>query len=208
MILLSLVAFIVSVKYYGRHKTLRIFPYYLGFSLLQSAADCYRHMAFKGEHIPTMLGLMVDTAFLVFEFLVCNLFILHFISVAGRRLILIVNAVVYVVLLIALYAVKFPTIPFTSLFLLQSIALIPPCLVYFFELFLTVNAKSLKDQPPFWIVTGILFLNGWSIPLYLSLDYLGAYAGSAFALNDVLYSILFILLIRAYRCSPEGWTAA
>jgi len=205
MILIALVTFIISLKYYGRHRILRIFSYYLGFSLLQSAVDCYRHMIGKGAHIPTLYALIVDTAFLVFEFSVCTLFILQFISAEKRRLILKINTVLYFVLLALLFVLKFPDVPFAWLFLLQSIVLVPPCLVYFYELFITVNSQSLKDQPPFWIVTGILFLNSCSIPLYLSLDYLGRYADSAFALNDILYSIFFILMIRAYRCNSDVW---
>jgi hypothetical protein len=88
-------------------------------------------------------------------------------------------------------------------FLLESVFLVPPCLLYFYERFLTVNLQPLKEQPSFWVVTGVLFLNSCSIPLQLTFGYLGKYREAAFSLNYILYSIFFILLIRAYLCSPE-----
>jgi hypothetical protein len=60
----------------------------------------------------------------------------------------------------------------------------------------------LKNQPSFWIITGILFLNTSSIPMLLTAGLLGNYSAAAFCLNFILYSILFILIIRAYLCTP------
>jgi hypothetical protein len=83
--------------------------------------------------------------------------------------------------------------------------LVPPCLIYFYQLFQTNDPQPLKDQPAFWVITGVLFLKACSIPLLLTVDLMTGYQNSAYTLNYILYTVLFVLLIRAYLCpSPKS----
>jgi len=203
MILIAIVALVVSLKLYYRHRSLRFFSYYIGLSLIQSGADFYRHLAPKHDPFAYELIVIADIVFIVFEFSLCTFFILRYITGKARRWAVKLNATTFFIFLVLFLVHKLPIIVFSKLWLVESVALVPPCLIYFYELFLTVNSRSLKEQPSFWIVTGVLFLNSCSIPLLVSLEYLGSLEGTLFGLNDILYSILFVLIIRAFRCRPE-----
>src|SRR5258706_12620531 len=50
---------------------------------------------------------------------------------------------------------------------LEFLLLIPPCLTYFFELLKSDASLNFSRRPSFWIVTGICFYSGASIPFYL-----------------------------------------
>jgi hypothetical protein len=91
----------------------------------------------------------------------------------------------------------------TAYYSLATIFLVPPCLVYFYELFMTVNLRSITNQPAFWIVTGLFFLNACNVPLMMTAAYLENYFDAAYSLNYILFGIFFILLIRAYLCTPD-----
>lgn len=215
MILVTVAALVISIRYYSRHRNLRIFTYYIAFSLLQSTTDIFA-LLFVPAHgkptriFPLVLALTTGLAFMLFEFIICNLFILHYITSPLRRRIIRINALGYFVLLILTFTLASKYIhilPYSSL-LLESVFLVPPCLFYFYELFQTVNLQPLKEQPSFWVITGILFLNASSIPLQLTEHFLGSYSEAAYTLNYILYIVLFILLIKAYLCTPEKLTNA
>jgi hypothetical protein len=144
---------------------------------------------------------------MLFSFIACNLFILHYIGSPLKRRIIRINGLLYFGVLI--FAAAKTSFRLSEMFLAvsESIFLVPPCLVYFYELFSTVNLRPLKNQPAFWVVTGMLFLNASIIPLYLTVEYLGNYTMQSYTLNYILYSIFFILLIRAYLCPPENSAA-
>ena len=211
MILLALIALVISLKYHSRHRNLRIFTYYIAFSLLQSMAAFYRYL-YPHQQYPVLTENISNFSFMLFEFIICNLFIMHYIVSPVRKLIIRINGLVFFVFLFFLILFfpsinKYTRITSAVFYLLESAFLVLPCLIYFYELFLTVNLRPLRDQPSFWVVTGILFLNTCSIPLLLTVNFLGKYREPAIVLNYILYSTLFILLIRAYLCTPEKLTS-
>ena len=202
MMFLALTALVTSIRYYRRHRNLRIFTYYIAFSLVESMVAYFSFVYPKFKFYQSFMLRGTYVCFGVFEFVVCNIFILHYIRSPLRRRIIRINGLLFLLFLIAMMTViRRITV---SIFILDSVFLVPPCLIYFYELFLTVSPKPLKDQPSFWVITAILFLNACSIPLQLTFDFLGRYAEAAYSLNDILYGILFIMLIRAYLCRPEN----
>ena len=204
MIAFTLAALVVSIKYYGRHRVLRIFTYYIAASLLQDLSALYILLCVHSGQLQTdLLEISVNT-FMLFDFIVCNFFILHYISSPLRRRIIRLNGLLFLGLLILFYIRLYPRTLGLSLVPYQCIFLILPCLLFFYELFLTVNPQPLKNQPAFWVVTGILFLHACDVPLMLTVPFLQHYAQAAYSLNYILYSLLFILLIRAYLCTPTS----
>lgn len=208
MIAFTLAALVVSIKYYGRHRGLRIFTYYIAASLLQDLSALYILLCVHSGQLQTdLLEISVNT-FMLFDFIVCNFFILHYISSPLRRRIIRLNGLLFLGLLISFCIRLYPRLFGLSLGLslvpYQCIFLILPCLLFFYELFLTVNPQPLKNQPAFWVVTGILFLHACDVPLMLTVPFLQHYAQAAYSLNYILYSLLFILLIRAYLCTPTS----
>jgi hypothetical protein len=203
MMACTLAALVISIRYYRRHRNLRIFTYYIAFSFLQDMATFYALPYTHSWNLRMVMLVITALGFILFEFIVCNLFILRYIISPVRRRMIRIDCLLFFGILIFMYVGISHRILAGSYAVLESILIVPPCLLYFYELFLTVNIQPLKNQPAFWVVTGILFLHACDILLMLTFKFFGDYADAAFTLNYILYSLLFILLIRAYLCKPE-----
>jgi len=203
MIAAAIAALVVSLKYYRRHKELRAFPWYILFSLMEDGADFYRYAKNQAPGARIVAGI-AGNAFMLFEFILCTCFILLHVSSVLRRRAIKVNAMIYL-LFLAFFCIRKPVLLTVAIwYFFESLFLVLPCLVYFYELFLDVHLQPLTDKPAFWIITGILFLNCCAIPLFLTAGALGKYNEAAFSLNYILYALFFSLLIRAYLCQPAG----
>lgn len=201
MIAAAIAALAVSLKYYNRHRVLHIFTWYTLFSLVQDGTDYYR-WAKNDTGLPRTIAGATGNAFMLFEFIVCIYFILLNVSSALRRRVIKIDAGIFLSFILFCFIRKHFLL-YTSVFwFFESLFLVLPCLVYFYELFLDVHERPLKNQPAFWIITGILFLNCFAIPLFLTTGLLGKYEEAAFSLNYILYALFFSLLIRAYLCRP------
>ena len=167
MVIATVAALVVSIKYYGRHKDLRIFTYYVAFSLIEDVIGLCGYMApdRRSAYLPTSIAI---NSFALFEFIICHLFILHYIMSPKRKLIIKINLFVYPVILAFLLIKNYPASIYTPYFLLGCIFLVIPCLLYYYELFQNVNLQPLKNQPAFWIVTAFLFHNACNIPYALT----------------------------------------
>jgi hypothetical protein len=203
MIVATVAALVVSIKYYGRHKDLRIFTYYVAFSLLEDVIGLWGYMApdRRSAYLPIAIAI---NSFALFEVIICHLFIPHYIMSPKRKLIIKINLFAYLVLLAFILIKKYPASIYTPYFLLGRIFLVLPCLLYFYELFKNVNLQPLKNQPAFWIVTAFLFHSACSIPYALTGAYLGKYQEAATSVLYFLYSIVFLFIIRANLCKPEN----
>jgi hypothetical protein len=207
VIFIILIAFVFSLRHYGRHRALRIIPYYFGCWLLMEGVEIYWYISPRGDRFPNVLS-AIAASFAIFEFCVFSLLILHYVAGAGRRLAVKLNTVIFLIAEIFLYFRAFPRSAVVSMNLLEAAALVPPCVIYFYELFTNMNTKALKDRPSFWVVTGIIFQAAYNASLLLSMEYMGRFSDGAYALGILFYCILFVLFMRAYKCSPEERLAA
>jgi hypothetical protein len=202
MMVATVAALVVSIVYYGRHRELRIFTYYIAFSLVEDGIGICSFMApdWRAAYIPTSIAI---NSFAIFEFIICHLFILHYITSPIRKSILKINLFVYPALLAFIMIKKYPGSIYIPYFLIGNIFMVIPCLFYFYELFQKVDLQPLKDQPAFWIVTAFLFHSACSIPYALTGHFLGKYQVAATTVVYLLYSIVFLFIIRANLCRPE-----
>jgi len=206
MIFTALIAFIFSLRHYSWHRGFRIIPYYIGLFLFQATvADFTYFVSPRGDRFAISLELISTIALTIFECCVFNLLILHYIVGAGRRLAIKLNIVLFFMAEIFLYLRAFPRVPMESMCLLEPIAIVLPGVIYFYELFTIVNPKALKDRPSFWVVSGIMYLSVGSLTAMVCQQYLGRFGDAAYTLGNLFYSILFVLLMRAYKCSPDEW---
>jgi hypothetical protein len=203
MVLVETIALAITIRYYRRHKELRVFPYYLTFSLLEVWAGFIFSVA--GTHTPLKHAPgIIANIFMLFEYSLCNFIILRHISSKGRRRAIYINSLLFVGVLAFAISKNYHFAYQATFFLFESVFLLLPCLLYFYELFVSVQPTPLKDQPSFWVVTGFLFLNACSIPMLMTVARAGHYHAAVYSLNYILYSIFSILLIRAYRCPPQN----
>ena len=203
MIVATVAALVVSIKYYGRHKDLRIFTYYIALSLTEDVIGLCEFLPAHSRSVILATAIAINV-FALFEFIICHLFILHYIVSPTRRLIIKINLFVFPGLLAILLIKTYPAGIYSPYFLMECIFLVIPCLLYFYELFQTVNLRPLKNQPAFWIVTAFLFHNACTIPFALTIGFLGKYQEAASSVVYFLYSIVFLFIIRANLCSPEN----
>jgi hypothetical protein len=200
LMLVTSIALVFSIKYYRRHSSLRVFPFYICFSLLTDITSIWERTG-RGIGQGIQFGLNICyNIFIVFDFLVFSLFILYYVNGPSRRLA--IKGIVFIGMLLWIWFVHFDVAPGITYIGVESMLLIFPCLIYYYELFVTLTPRQFNREPSFWIVTGLFLVKACSIPLWLTLDRLGRFAFMAFSLNVALYIVLFILLIKAYRCSP------
>jgi hypothetical protein len=203
-------ALIASVKYGQRMKQLKFIPYYTAVALLQdSIGFSYNYLS---DHPNRMGAILVHTSeniFMLLEFILLNNFLLHSIVSKKKRRITKITAFIFLLILLAAWII--PTgdpmhkfgflLAYYELFALESLFLVLPCLFYFYELFKLRAPINLRSDPPFWIATGILFYNSCSIPLFLLIpilkDKFPELRPTIYSLNYILYSMFFLLLIRA-----------
>lgn len=200
MIVTGMIAFVISLKNYRRHKELRIFGYLLFFDLTQIATTFFAYTQ-PGKHWIDVIMMLTTLGFLLFENVVCIRFIYYQLISRKRRL-----SIVGLPLLLAAQTVIlliYQTMGQFQVFAIVDCAtLTVPCLLYFYELFVCTTGKQLKNDPVFWVVTGLLFLKCGSLPLWLSRGFTNDDAYKASSLNFLLYSVFFVMLIKAYLCAP------
>ena len=200
MVILGIIALVIAIINYRRHRELRIFCYLLLFDLIQIGTDFW-HYNRPGEILAARVLTIITLGFMVFENIACIVFVYSQLVSRRWKWTVAICPILFVVALSV--AIKFKA--WAQMFdvcLVDCITLTVPCLLYFYELFLYPSDKPLKDQPVFWVVTGILFLNCCSIPLYLTLGMGVDDSEKAFSLNCLLYAVYYGMLIRAYVCSP------
>jgi hypothetical protein len=201
--LIALIALIYSLRYSGRHPAFWIIPYYFAFWLLMVGVEFYFYISPRGDPFASAFDNACTAIFTLFEFCAFSLLILHYIAGAGRRLAIKLNTIIFFIAEIFLYFRAFPRNPIFSMSMLETLALVPPCVLYFYELFTNMNTRALKGRPSFWIVTGILYQSVFNATLTLSMQYMGRFSEGAYAFGILFYCILFLLFMRAYKCIPE-----
>jgi hypothetical protein len=206
MIIVTLIAFVFSLRHYNRHRALRIISYYFGAWLLIEGVEFYRYISPRGDRFAVALGPITAAIFTIFEFCIFSLLILHYVAGAGRRLAIKLNTVIFFIAEIFLYFRAFPQNPVVSMCMLEGAGLVLPCGIYFYEFYTSMNTRALKDRPSFWIVTGIIFQGAYNASLTLSMEYMGRFSDGAYVFAIIFYCLLFVLFMRAYKCSPEGQT--
>jgi hypothetical protein len=203
IVFVLLIAFIVSLRYYGRHRALRIVPYYIAFWFLMEGVEFYRYISPRGDPFANALDTTTAVIFTMFEFCVFSLLVLHYIAGTGRRLAVKLNTAFFFLAEIFLYFRMFPRNPVPLMGMLEAAALVPPCIIYYYELFTNMNTKALNGRPSFWVVTAILYQGVFNTSLLLSMKYMGRFSDGAYAFGILFYCTLFVLFMKAYKCSPE-----
>jgi hypothetical protein len=82
------------------------------------------------------------------------------------------------------------------------------CVLYFHSLFSRPPKLSLRHEPAFWIVTGLLFYSTISTPIYLSINlfYSNHYVdliSILFPLTNIAIIIKHLLFLKGYSCTTQ-----
>lgn len=87
---------------------------------------------------------------------------------------------------------------------LELLLLAVPCFLYYYDLLRKKPAGNLRDNPSFWITTGLLFYCITIIPFFIISKDLQqnneALYRAAYALHYILFGFLFLAITKAIQC--------
>ena len=208
MIIVTIVALFVSIKHWKEEKELHLITYYLAAAVAIDLLCIYFELFTSGNIVAKRIQVLLLVVFMIIEITIFFIYLSR--NINSHELRTIIKFIYLTFFILNFYlSVIHPSLFYnmaSQFAVVESFCLVVPCLFYFYELF-ACKRIALINQSSFWVVTGILFYNSCSIPIFLLEDYirhkLAIYNDAVLALNYILYSILFLLFIRAYLCRKK-----
>jgi hypothetical protein len=94
----------------------------------------------------------------------------------------------------------------STVYTTEGVILLLICSFYFFELFQKTPFVNLRNEPAFWISTGLLFFMACTLPYSFLVNYIAKYYPHllfvSYSIFYVFYILLFATIIRAYLGKP------
>ena len=196
------ISFVASLTVYAKAKTsylyLKLFPPFLLATIVIEYAATY--LAVKSKS-----NLALYNFFTVFEFCF-YMYIISLIITSKRIKKTIMVAVVLYTLISVINIIfiqemqKFHTVTYAF----GCLLIVASCVYYFFELFKLPKATKLKNNPAFWICSGILFFYCCSFPLFGLSNFLSDISKliikNIYKIITILNIFLYTLFTIAFLC--------
>ena len=196
------ISFVASLTVYAKAKTsylyLKLFPPFLLATIVIEYAATY--LAVKNKS-----NLALYNFFTVFEFCF-YMYIISLIITSKRIKKTIMVAVVLYTLISVINIIfiqemqKFHTVTYAF----GCLLIVASCVYYFFELFKLPKATKLKNNPAFWICSGILFFYCCSFPLFGLSNFLSDISKliikNIYKIITILNIFLYTLFTIAFLC--------
>jgi len=218
-LIVLIIVLIISLILRKKFKQLKYFPVYAITLLLDYLFLYLSYVAKDVEyHSDFFRGFSayVDYLFTLFELIIFSHFYYYVINaIIVKKLILIVNILFAIFFIYMAVNDKYfyPTIsePTQSIvYTVESIILLFLCSVYFLETFKKIPVVDLKNEPAFWISTGVFFFMACTLPFSLLENHIHKnYPNSlltSYTIFHVFYILLFLMIFRAYLCKPGKTT--
>lgn len=216
LVILLFAALWISLKNRKRHAEMKFFPFYIAFLLIvfiSLYANIYSEKIWNYSITTFNFHHYIDYISTLFELFVFIHFFVHVISNRWFKKFIIFIAILFTIYYLAelVYDDRFTrSISKTTqsrVYTIQSLVLLIPCIRYFYELFKHPPILNLKQEPSFWIVTGLSFFIISTLPYSLIENYLRKnhlYLMTAlYSVFYIFYIILISMIIRAYTCNPK-----
>lgn len=211
--LMALAALLIAFKRGRSFPTLRVFPFYFSaYLLLSLSVFATAALSEDYPHLMARLSPLLDLLLTLIEFWAFARFFRHVLVRRRYRLGLGLVVVLFFSAVLLLVSRDFLLRHFLRqqtlqvIFIIQAIGLLLPCIAYFVGIFTYTPVSSLKDEPNFWVVTGLSFMLVCTFPLSLFLNYIELHESAlyqySFDIFYIFYSLLFFMIIRAYLCNP------
>jgi len=200
----------IQLKYFTLYAITLLFDY-LFLYLSYVAGDLnYHRDFFRG------LSAYIDYLFTLFELIIFSHFYYGVVNAISIKKLLLIFNILFLFFFIYMaitdkYFYQTISEPTQSIvYTVESIILIFPCSWYFIELFKKVPVVDLKNEPSFWISTGVFFLMACTLPYSLLENHIRKnYPNSlvtSYSIFHVFYILLFLMIFRAYLCKPTKTT--
>jgi len=216
LVALLIITLCIALRFRKKHEVLKLFPVYIS-ALLLVFLSIYIWLLFPDVEIYIVSTFnfinYIDYFFILVELFVFSNF--FYLSISGKKIkkiILRLTLLFIPYFLIELYNDKyFPgSISEWSqsrVYTVESLILLIPCFVYFYELFKKPPVLNLKNEPSFWIVIGWTFFATCTLPYSLLENHLRKNHSSLmtqfYSVFYIFYILLLITIIRAYLCKKE-----
>ena len=207
---------IVSLKHRKKFIPLKYFPFYATTLLLDDVFFYWYHIAEEANyHGDFFWGLSsyLDYLFTFVELIFFSHFYYHLsYTQIIKKLILVFN--VFFGLFFVYMAIKdkyfyegVSGVTQSIVYTVESIILLFLCSFYFIDLFKKLPVVNLKNEPGFWVSTGLMFFMACTLPYSLlqnkiMKNYPYSFFSTSYSIFDVFYVLLFLMIIRAYLCKP------
>ena len=205
-------ALVFAFLYSRKTKIGRFFIFYIAFDFAILIGSVYLVTnSTKTEAFANTVFNYTNTLIALVELLVYYYFFSKTLSPRWINSLMKILALLYILLIIVFTITKFsflsPRFSYISYLLgaMEFVFLLPPCMVFFYELLNSKSELPLFKRPSFWITTGIFFFSIISIPYYLVLKYISS---NKKELTDILaavfyylpFTINFVFLCKAFLC--------
>ncbi len=209
-------ALIISIQKRKKHKMLNQIPIYIVSLLIVFISGAAYNVSLDAKYHSTFfLGLCdyIDYSFTFVEMVIFSLFYYQMIqSLIVKRLIIFSNVIFVPFFLYMLskdqkfyHAISENTQ--SKVYTVEGMILLMVCLFYFIEMFKKPSYLNLKNEPAFWISTGVLYFFACTLPYSILEIHIRKnfpdFILSSYGIFYIFYTLLFLMIIRAYLCKPE-----
>lgn len=206
-----IIALFISIRNRKKFNVLKFFPIYITGLFFASLTIFKKRVPI----ISSLSGLLhyIDYFFTLLELLIFSNFYTQIIkSPIIRKSILTINILflpffVYMALTDKDFYWSVSENTQTIVYSVEGVILLYFSCAYFFDLFNKVPVLILKEDPAFWISTGLLFFSACTLPYSLLENYIlkyhHIYANMSYSIFYIFYILLFLMIIRAYLCKPD-----
>lgn len=206
------ISFLVSLSVYYKlnpsYSYLKVFPIFLLATLLAEILGAYLQ-SLRQNNMP-LYNFFTTFEFCVYLYII-SLIIINLGVKKVIRITIILYALIAVINIVFIQKMKiFHTVTYS----MGCLLVVSFCIYYFFELFRFPKSVKLKNNPAFWICSGLLFFYCCGFPLYGLINYWSGISTLIVAnfghivniLNIFLYSLFMIAFLcirtRKYTLSP------
>jgi hypothetical protein len=213
--LLAIGALVIGLTRKNKPASLRFFPFYFtAYVIISFSVFIVAGLPDRYGNLINLISPLLDLVLTLIEFWVFARFFAGILTRPRDRNILRLIRVVFFFLTFLIVSrdivlhLRLRQETLQVIFTIQAISLLVPCMAYFVSIFTYTPVSTLKDEPHFWVVTGLSFMLICTFPLSLFLNYIEAHESGLyrylFAIFYIFYSLLFLMIIRAYLCNPTS----
>ena len=213
----AIICMCLGFKKKKHFKHLRYFPIYAG---LYSSLYILLYLLMILE-CNDIIGKIIinnyDNLFTLTEFIIYISFFKNFFNQQSYKTALRFLFLIYLIIFIYLTAnanIKYHTLPQSiksTIYTIESICLIIPCIIYFFYLFQGSPTLKLLNESTFWIVMGVFFMLFCTLPYSIAENYFlrndWVLGRQLYSLFNIFYTLNFLMIIRAYLCKVKNTTS-
>jgi hypothetical protein len=206
LIVCSLYATIVACIYRNRFNELKYLFIYPFASLTETVASSFLDSDLTQTLNYRIRELLVNI-FLVIELISIYVFFIRLYASPKIKRILSYTMIAYLSITVLLVIIeKDFALSASHVFVPQAIIILAPSFMYLYRLFSFPADRELKNDPAFWVVTGLILYFGGTLPLFLlnmQFDFYNELDRSVYTINFYCYGILFLFIIKAFLCKKR-----